>query len=187
MLRFANAVDKTGTSLKYIGMQMSRVGTTMTLFGALITGPLILALKNADKYSSNVHSQLEKLGNLMNTFQVQIANALVPIMERFVNLLGALWNAWNGLGPATQQAIVQGVALTGVFLTVGGVVTHLLGKFIQLGGTILQAAGNMMRFAILNPYLAVIIASITVVIVLMIKFKSVADVVLNGVELIKKV
>ena len=183
LLRFGNRVKEMGASLRSAAKMIGQVGQTMVLFGGIITGPLVLAFREADKYSGAVHNQLEKLKNLTAAFQVQIATALIPLMEKFINTLGGLFNAWNSLGPATQQMIIQGVALTGVFLALGGGALILIRHLGNLFGIIQQAAGSFLVFVALNPVLAAIIGSVAILVVLMIKFKGVADVVLNGVEL----
>jgi len=182
LVKFSNAMEKVGQTLASTGRMISKVGSLMATFGAVITGPLFLAFKSADKYSGQVHERLEKLKNLTLAFQVHIATALIPIMDRVINTLGVLWNAWNKLSPATQQAIIQGVAITGVLLTLGGVITILVGKFITLGGYILKLAQNIMLWAALNWPFALIAAAIGGLIVLTLKYQSVSTPVLNSIE-----
>lgn len=183
LLRFSNRVKEMGTSLRAAGKMISQVGSTLALFGGIITGPLVLAFREADKYSGVVHNQLEKLKNLTATFQVQIATALVPIMEKLINILGSLFNAWNSLGPATQQMIIQGAALAGVLLTVGGGIAILVGKLISLGGIILTAAGCFGAFMAANLPLLLLVGSVLVLMQAMGELKNVGTHVCNAIQL----
>jgi hypothetical protein len=184
IIKFANRTREIGNTMKQLGRDMSQVGRNIAFLGAAITGPFLLAFRNAEKYSAAVHNQMERLKNITNAFQVQIATALVPIMERFTNILAGLLQAWNNLSPATQQMIVQGAFLSGVFLLLSGIATDLVGRLIRLPGIVANVAAKFMLFAVAHPYIAITIALITILIALMFRFKGVADVVLNSIEVL---
>lgn len=182
--KFSNSARELGQQMRQVGREIAQVGHTISLTGAAITGPLLLAFKNAEKYSVPVKEQMDRMRNATIQFQVSIATALVPVMERFTNILGGLLNAWNGLGPVVQQQIVRGAMMVGIFLTVGGAITIVIGKLITMSGTILKLIGRFMAFAAANIPLMIIIGSLVIIIGLMIKFKSVADAVMNTLEVL---
>ncbi len=181
--RFANSVNVMGRNLKQFGRDLTQIGSTMAFMGAVITGPLILAFKNADKYSASVHNQIERLSNITNVFQVQLAQALVPVIDKLVNLLGYLLNLWNSLGTVQQQAIVQGIFLTGVFLTIGGAVVALAGKLFRLGGIIFGLIAKLALFATVHPVIAIIVGIVITLTIVFIKFRDVATNTLNAIEI----
>lgn len=182
--RFANKAQSVGQALKQLGRDISQIGSSLTIMGAALTGPLALAFKTADKYSNAVHNQVERLKSITDQLQISLATALVPIIERLTNILAALLNIWNSLGPVVQQQIVQGVFLTGVFLTFGGVIIGLIGRIMRLSGVVATLFSGFMKLVLLHPVLAAIIGLISVIVVLMFRFKGVADVVLSTLEVL---
>ncbi|MDD4873880.1 MAG: hypothetical protein PHE15_02755 [Dehalococcoidales bacterium] len=160
------------------------MGSVVTMLGASITGPMMLAFKNAEKYSAGVSNQIQRMKGVTLQFQISIANALVPIMEKFTNILGNLLNAWNKLGPVVQQQIIQGAFMVGVFLTIGGGAIWLVGKLTTLIGTVINLGAKFLGLMLANIPLTIIIASVAILIVLMFKFKAVADVVMSTLEVL---
>ncbi len=183
--RFGNAAKELGGKMRLFGREISQVGNYVAMAGASITGPLLLAFKNAEKYSLPVAKQIERMKNVTLQFQVSIANALVPVMEKFTNILGSLLKAWNNLGPAVQKQIVQGAFMTGVFLTIAGVVAILGGKLLILGGTILKLIGQFLTMEVtaILPFVA-ITAAVAGLIYLMLRFKGVADTIISTLEIL---
>lgn len=183
--RFGNAAKELGGKMRLFGREISQVGNYIAMAGASITGPLLLAFKNAEKYSLPVAKQIERMKNVTLQFQVSIANALVPVMEKFTNILGNLLKAWNNLGPVVQKQIVQGVFMTGVFLSIAGVATILGGKLLILGGTILKLIGQFLTMEVtaILPFVA-ITAAVAGLIYLMLRFKGVADVIISTLEIL---
>ena len=115
--KFANSAHQLGLNMRQVGREISQVGSTLTFMGAALTGPLALAFKSAEKYSLSVSNELKRLDNAFIALRVSIAEALLPVVHKLANVFGNLLNIWNSLTPATQQMIIQGVAITGIFLT----------------------------------------------------------------------
>jgi len=182
--RFANSARELGQTLRSTGKEISQMGSALTMLGASITGPMMLAFNNAAQYSSAVSYQIERAKGATLQFQISIANALVPIMEKFTNILGNLLNAWNSLSPATQQQIVQGAFMVGTFLTLGGGAVWLIGKLTTLTGTVINLGGKFLSLMLANIPLTIIIASVVILIALMFKFKGVADTVMSTLEVL---
>lgn len=179
---FAKQIKGTGANIAQFGREVSRVGTTIAWTGAAITGPFILAFKNAEKYSLPVRQELERLRNATLGFQTSIANALIPTAQQLTNFLGRLLNVWNSLNPAVQQSIAQAVAWTGIWLLVGGTITTVTGKLITLVGNVKKVGGAFLSFIAVHPVLVAIAAAIAVIIILMTKWHG-AIAVLNGFEI----
>jgi len=183
--KLGNRAMEMGKSMRQTGREISQMGGTIALLGASITGPLLLAFKNAENYSRPVHEQMERMRNATMQFQVSIANALVPVMERFTNILGSLLNAWNRLGPAVQQQIVQGAFMVGTFLAIGGGAIKLYGVLEKLGGTILELGGKFFKcFTLANLPMIATIAGVIILLGLMLKFKPVADTIMSALQVL---
>jgi hypothetical protein len=181
--KFANQVKETGVHIKQFGRDLSQVGNTISFLGAAITGPLILAFKSAAKYSADVQKETNNLQATFNTFQVSIAQALVPVIQQLNTILGNLLRMWESLGPAQQQMIVQAVFMGGMFLIIGGIVTSLTGKLISMTGSIFKIISAIMTFALANPVLAGIAIAIGILIFIFLKFEGVATKTLNAIEI----
>lgn len=179
-----DSLEKFEKVAKDVGRSLSQVGQSIALLGGSISGPFILALANADKSSQAVHAQFLRLNSVTNEFQRTIAESVVPVFEQFNNVLNGALQAFNNLEPAVRNQITQGLLLAGIFLSVGGVLTIVIGKTIQLASNVAGLAANFLKFALVNPVLVAVGAAIAVIVVLMFKFKGVADVVLSTFEVL---
>jgi len=182
--KFSNSMHEIGKNMRQVGKEISQVGSAMSMAGAALTGPLMLAFKNAAQYSIAVSNQIDRLKNVTDQFQVSLATALVPIMEKVTDVLGGLLNAWNGLGPVVQQQIVQGAFIVGLFMTIGGAATFLIGKLVTIGGTIVMLTSQFIGFAAANLYILPVIASLAILLALMLKFKPVADTIMSTLQVL---
>jgi hypothetical protein len=180
--KFSNSARALGQTLKSTGREISQLGKHLTFLGASITGPLLLAFKNAADYSWSVNKQVVRLKNATLQFQISLANALVPTMEKFTNILGRLLNAWNSLGPVVQQQIVQAVFVAGTFLTLAGGATWLIGKLTSLSGVIIHLTSKLLGLTAAQLPLVAIMVLLAAIIGLMFKFQGVANFVMNVFE-----
>jgi len=181
--KFANSTHKLGLNMRQVGREISQVGQTLAFMGAAITGPLALAFKSSEKYSLSVSNELKRLDNAFIALRLSIAEALVPVVHNLANVFGNLLNVWNSIPAATQQMIIQGIAITGIFLTLGGVAVALIGRLVRVGGIILDLVSKFALFALANPWLVGITAVVAGLIIIFLKFRDVAVPVLNAVEI----
>jgi hypothetical protein len=178
MSKFISVANEIGD----LGQKFERLGRNMTILGAAITGPFVLALRNAAQYSIPVKKEMENLTAVSTAFQVQIAEAVVPIVQKFTNILGNLYSAFTKLSPETRTAVLQGVMMVGVYGTLAGVVLNLTGRMMKL---VQQTAGLGAILAAISPVqkvLLIIIASLIVLISLWDQLKVVAIPILNLIE-----
>lgn len=181
--KFANSAHRLGLNMRQVGREISQVGSTLTFIGAALTGPLALAFKSSEKYSLSVSNELKRLDNAFIALRVSIAEALVPVVHKLANVFGNLLNIWNSIPVATQQMVIQGVAITGIFLTLSGVVVSLIGRLIRVGGTILDLVSKLALLALAHPWIAGIAITVSILIIVFLKFRDVAVPVLNAVEI----
>ena len=181
--KFANSCKQLGGTMRQVGREISQVGQNLIFMGGALTGPLALAFKSAEKYSLSVSNELKRLDNAFIGLRVSIAEALLPVVHQVANVFGNLLNLWNRLSPATQAMIVQTIAVSGIFLTLGGIVLSLVGRFTRLGGIIIDLIGKFALFALANPWLVGIAVVVAGLIVVFLKFRDVAVPVLNAIEI----
>jgi len=181
--KFANSCKQLGGTLRQVGREIAQVGQNLVFMGGALTGPLALAFKSAEKYSLSVSNELKRLDNAFIGLRVSIAEALVPVAHKLANVFGNLLNMWNSLTPATQQMIVQTIAVTGIFMTLSGVVVALIGRLIRLSGLIIGLVGKLALFALAHPWIAGIAVAVSILIVVFLKFRDAAVPVLNAVEI----
>ena len=181
--KFANSCKQLGGTMRQVGREISQVGQNLIFMGGALTGPLALAFKSAEKYSLSVSNELKRLDNAFIGLRVSIAEALVPVVHQVANVFGNLLNIWNSLSPATQGLIVQSIAMTGIFLMLGGIVLSLVGRFTRLGGIIIDLVAKFALFALANPWLVGIAVVVAGLIVVFLKFRDVAVPVLNAIEI----
>jgi len=181
--KFANSTHKLGLNMRQVGREISQVGQTLAFIGAAITGPLALAFKSSEKYSLSVSNELKRLNNAFIALRLSIAEALVPVVHNLANVFGNLLNAWNSIPAATRQMIIQGIAITGIFLTLGGVTVALIGRLVRVGGIILDLVSKFALFALANPWLVGIAVVVAGLIFIFLKFRNVAVPALNAIEI----
>lgn len=136
--QFVGSLNRLSRQMKQFGNDLQHLGTTSLMLGAAITGPLLLAFNQASNYSMRVHNEIDKTKTVMTSWQISIAEAMVPVIEKFNNVLGNLFMAWERLGPQTQQALVQGALLAGAFLTLDGIVLKFVGSLLKAGSVLLK-------------------------------------------------
>lgn len=181
--KVSNDLENFSRTIKSVGKEISQVGSTLAVTGAAITGPFALAFNNASKNVSSVKQSIIGLENAINNFQETIAKNIIPVVDRVTSVLNNLFNAFNSLSPELQSSIIQGVLWSGIFLTVGGTALAVGGKILGLVGNLGLLAAQFMAFAAANPVLLTIAVIILAIIAAMIKWKAVADAVLNTFEI----
>lgn len=179
MSKAAQSLDDFSKVAKNLGRELGQIGQIISVLGASVSGPLVLAFNNAAKSSAEVSEQITRMKNTTDRFQKDIAEALVPVFERFNNVILNLYNAFSSLDQAFKNQLIQGALLTGVFLTLGGILTVIVAKTFSLIASVAELSGKFLLFAAANPIMIAVGVSIAVIVGLMIKFKDVADVVLS--------
>jgi hypothetical protein len=180
--RFERGIAQAGSQLKRYGRDVEQLGRSFAVAGAAITGPFLLALHNSAQYSLAVSNQFERMKNVSDQFQMTLAEALVPILEKFTNMLGVLLQKWNSLDPVVRQNIIQTTFMTGVYLTLSGVVVGITGKLIKFSGEVLKLGASFIGLYRTNFVLMAIITTLALFIVYWDKLKDVAIPILNTLE-----
>lgn len=170
--------------MKMLGKTISMAGMTMTFFGTGITAPFILALKNSAQNSTALAMKIDNLKAVFQDFQLKMATAVIPIVDRFSNVVANLNIFLNSLSPAMVNTVMQTTMMVGIFLTFGGILTAVVGKVITLIANLNKLLAIFMGFAAANAPLLLIAGSIAVIIALMFKFQVVANVVMNTFQIL---
>ncbi len=185
--RLAKQLQSSGHHAVMMGRTMEQVGRSMIFTGAALTGPLALAFNASAQYSQRVADQIDRLKGTTAAFQLSLANAMLPVIERFNNVLASLVNAWNRLTPAQQNSIVQTIFLTGTFLTLGGTIVTVAGAVVKFIGELERLTAMQLMFiqkaGMVVLVTAAWIAAIVLLIVFWDKLKGVAIPVLNGIQI----
>lgn len=177
-------VEQLGQSIVSTTRELSRAASTMSFLGAGITAPIVLAFKSAEKYSNSTREELQKMNNAIIGLRVSIAESLLPIMHRFGNVIADLAQRWESLSPALRENMLRTALLTGVFLTLGGVISSVILKIGALIGYLIKLAGTFMALATINPELLLIRLAIAAIVVAMFKWKAVSDIVMNTIQIL---
>jgi hypothetical protein len=74
--------------------------------------------------------------------------------------------------------------LTGIFLTLGGVISTVILKVAMLIGYVIKLAGAFAALIIVNPILTLIYVAIIAVVFAMFKWKAVSDIVMNTIQIL---
>lgn len=180
----AASLEEFSKTAKKLGRDLSQVGSTVAAFGAALSGPLVLAFNNAAKSSSAAAEQVRKFKEVTSDFQKEIASNLVPIFKKMNSALTNLFDAFQNLDGQIRAQIIQGAFLAGVFMTIGGILTLMIGKAVSLAGNLASLASKFLIFVSLHPVILAVGAALAVIVFLMFKFKDVADVVLSTFQVL---
>jgi uncharacterized protein YukE len=173
-----------GKEVRSAGKIVSQAGMQMSFFGAALTGPFILAIKDSATRSTELAIKVDNLKARFQDIEMLIAQAVVPIVDRFSNIIFNLTNLINSLNPEMVNAVLQATFLAGIFLTLVGVTTLVIGKIIALSGIVAILWGNFMLFAAANAPLLIIAGSIALLITLMFRFQAVSNTVMSTFEVL---
>lgn len=86
----------------------------------------------AAKRMDNLAGDIEILKGNIETLLTKAGGPFQEMLRGWVQNLTDLVQAFDNLSPGTQKAIMQTIALTGVFLLVGGVVLRVVGMFLRM-------------------------------------------------------
>jgi hypothetical protein len=184
------ALQESSSELKHLGREIRQVGANIAFIGGAISSIFIKALNDSSKYSENVRDSLQRLSQVTTQFGIIIANAVVPVINGLTVILDRLVTAFESLSPELRDSILRWAFLSGIFITITGVLIALGGQFAIFLSAIKGIIAAIISWTAANiallPSILAIGAEIATVIFLMYKFKPVADFVLNVFELLFK-
>lgn len=180
----SKSLDDVSSVTKSVARDMSQMGSIVTALGASISGPLVLAFKNSAKASKEVSTEIKRMENIASDFQKELAKAVIPVFQKFNNAIENLFNAFKDIDPAFRAQILQIALMSGVMLTLSGILTIVVSKVISFVSAFTGILSTFLSFVALNPLIVAVGASILVVVLLMVKFKEVSDVVLSSFQVL---
>lgn len=180
----SKSLDDVSRVTKSVARDMSQMGSIVTALGASISGPLVLAFKNSAKSSREVSAELKRMESITTNFQRELATAVIPVFQKFNNAIENLFTAFKSLDPAFRSQVLQIALMSGVLLTLGGILTIVVAKVISFVSAVTGLLSTFLAFVALNPAILAIGASILVIVILMAKFKEVSDAVFSTFEVL---
>lgn len=175
----SKTLDDFGDKVKRVGREASELGSKLTIVGGAVVGSFTIALRQASQTSITVKTELERLNVTMQKFYVQVANDILPTLSKFTHFISTLYQKFKQIDEPTRNMVLN-------FTLIGGAITLLLGLFASFVGKIILITG---AFVSLSAGMVSFIGTIGLVgiaigglIVLMFKFKPVADVVMSTFE-----
>ncbi len=175
------------------GRTLQQVGLGMTMAGAAITAPLMLAYNNAGKFSAQIAAQQYQMKQQWDEISISIGKSMVPVMQQLLNTLESVVKWWTSLSQAARDHIIQTALVAGQYLLTGGVILHTLGEVFKIFGDLGILLGKTLKFVqalaqgfivlfTANLPLLVIYATVGLIILAMMKWKAVGDVVMNTLQ-----
>lgn len=174
LAKVSRTLDKTKKSLQSLdkmAKQSRRIAGDIAFIGTAISGVFGLSMMNAGKYSLQVAQANDKLTNSYAAMQVELANALLPTYNQFINVVINVTRYVQSLDSAFKEKIVRIIAITaavGVVIGVfGSFATRIVSLIIGIGKIIIALikfgiafTQTILLFAAANPVIAAIIVSI---------------------------
>ena len=178
------ATEDFGQRTKQLGKTISNVGQTMAFFGGAITAPFILALKNSSEHSTELKIRIDNLKATFDDFQMKMATAVIPIVDRFSNVIFQFNSYLNSLDPAMVRTVMQATFLAGIFFTLTGIVIVLLGKILVLEGGVLILSGKFMALISAATPFFLITAAVGTLIFAMMKLQWVSNTIMSTFQVL---
>lgn len=173
-----------GREMRKVGREISYVSSSMVMLGGAITAPMILAFKSASQYSAPMLKTINQLNNEFQNLQRTIAEAILPVVQNLVDIFGRVVDKFMEFDPVLREHILKMTFLGGVILVVAGTFGVLIGRIVATAGILVMLASQFAMLLVANPILAGILASIGLIIIAMLKWKWVADTLLNTFEFV---
>lgn len=186
----SDSLEAFSKTTKSLARDLSQVGQTVSLFGASISGPLVLAFNNAAKSSAEAAAQTKRFQDVTQAFNREIASSVVPVFSRLNDVLGNLFESFQKIDKSVRDQILQGALLAGAFITVGGAITIVVAKVIALASNMASLAASallgvkaLIGIVTANPAILGVALAIGALVYMMFKFKEVGDAVMNTFEI----
>ena len=181
--KLSNSTREVALEMRKAGREMSYVGTSMAAVGTAIIAPLALAYKNAGNFNAEIAHQLRETQNVFNNLSVSIGKSLLPIMRQLTNSIANVVSWWNNLDQAVRDRIISSIYKLGITLIGLGTALMIVGHSLSflanlalLTSTLLAMnpvvlATSLVVLAVVGGFIALAVA--------MLKWKPVADTVIN--------
>ncbi len=177
-----------GKSLRTVSREAGNLGSVLALWGAAGVAPFALALKNSEQSIAPVQKAMQQMGDVIQAFQESLASSVVPVIQKFTKELNGIYQGFLAIPQPIRDSITQGLLIvsvltlmTGIFIKVGAEIGKAIADLALLTGKFLDFLGVMVAT---NPVLLAIGVAVGFLIALMIKYKEVADVVMNTFEIL---
>lgn len=123
MQAFDAKLKKTGTQVKEFGGRLTAVAS------APILGLFITSLGKLKNSTDPAAKSLKDMDSVIGDFQIQIAKALIPVIEQVSGIIKGLSDWFKNLDDNTKQTIVQ----VGLLVAAIGPLLAILGTLASLG------------------------------------------------------
>lgn len=188
--KLSNRTKDVALEMRKMGREMSYVGMSMTAVGTAITAPLALAYKNAGKFNADIAHQLRQTQNVFDNLSLSIGKSLLPVMKQLTDSVANAVGWWNSLEQATRDKIIQNVWNLGKSLVALGISLVVIGKTMSTLANLGLLLANFSKIQVIFTALMGPIGWVTIGFVMltvaMLKWKSVADAVMNTAQSLAK-
>ena len=188
--KLSNRTKDVALEMRKMGREMSYVGMSMTAVGTAITAPLALAYKNAGKFNADIAHQLRETQNVFDNLSLSIGKSLLPVMKQLTDSVANAVGWWNSLEQATRDKIIQNVWNLGKSLVALGISLVVIGKTMYTLANLGLLLANFSKIQVIFTALMGPIGWVTIGFVMltvaMLKWKAVADAVMNTAQSLAK-
>jgi len=188
--KLANKTKDVALEMRKMGREMSYVGMSMAAVGTAITAPLAIAYKTAGSFNADIAHQLRQTQNVFNNLSLSIGKSLLPVMKQLTDSVANAVGWWNSLEQATRDKIIQNIWNLGKSLIALGVSLVVIGKTMStlanLGLLIANFSKIQFIFTALMGPIGWITIGFVALTLAMLKWKAVADVVINTAQSLAK-
>lgn len=87
-----------------------------------------------DTMANTTASKSQLLKNRWESMRIEVGQALIPVFNRLLDMLGRVLDWWNKLDDSTKFLIVKIIAFGAALSTLLGIVTSVAGAFVMLSG-----------------------------------------------------
>jgi len=128
--------EKTKSAFSGMGMGLRMVSMSMIRFGTMLSGPVVAAIAASTKFSGQARLTMNALADTMKQFSAEIADAALPLVEKFTEGLKKLVDWFSALPKWMKDAIVQFALIAGTLLVVAGTTLYLYRMLLIFWGAV---------------------------------------------------
>lgn len=151
---FAKGLESAAKTLDRLSKKVAEVGGKLGAFGAGLSAIGAAAVANASRMNIGVARAVESQKQSWNTLSVELAKALLPVLDGTATVLDRLVGAWQGLSQQTRENIASVASWTGGVLLAAGAVAKLSGVLGPLVSGLVSLGGSLAGIG-LGPLVAV--------------------------------
>lgn len=172
--------------MRQTSRELSQLASAFALIGAAGIAPFVAALASSKDTVLSVNETMTQLGSVGAAFGRTIATDILPGLQQFTNSLNGLLNWFNNLDQPMRAAIENFILMGAQFALITAAILKFSSEAVRVTNDIAllteKLLANGAAGLVMLGWISLVVVAIGLVIAAMVKWKSVADDVMTGLQ-----